>query len=164
MMNKSKKNSMDDFKHYITREKLKELKQDYEALRRERKAKVENESTDAFHSEELSAEFVSFHQDLDYLDIKIHEIEQALNNFEIIKPPIKRDRDKVGLGANVQIKINGKINEFDIVDTLEANPSKNRISNESPIGRAIFGKKVGETAVVKTPDAVHSYKIVRIRY
>ena len=142
MMNKPKK-YMDDFKYYITKEKLVELKQNYEKFKKERRAKLDNESPSAFHSEELSAEFVSFQEDLDYLDDRIQQTERVLNNFEIIKQPVKQERDSVGFGSKVQVKINGKLNEFNVVGTLEADPSKNKISNESPIGRALFGKKKG---------------------
>ena len=155
---------MDDSKYYITKEKLQELKQEYEKLKQARKTKLGNESPSAFHSEELSAEFVSFQEDLDYLDTKIQTTEHILNNFELIKQPLNKKRNNVGLGAVVQVKSNNKISEFKIVGTLEADPSSNKISDKSPIGLAICGKKVGDTAIVETPDAVNAFKIIKIKY
>ena len=58
--------------------------------------------------------------------------------------------------------MDGELDEFTIVGTLEANPSAKKISNESPIGQALLGKKVGEIVVVKTPIVNHSCKITKI--
>lgn len=82
------------------------------------------------------------------IEARIKEIEGILKNYEIIK----KDRShRVNIGKTVRIKV-GSMPEQDytIVGALEADPLKQRISNESPIGKGIIGSKKGETVVVKT--------------
>ena len=75
------------------------------------------------------------------------------------KPP-----KKVTLGTTVKIEINGEIDEFTIVETLEADPANKKISTSSPIGKALLGKEEGETITVKTPIVNHRCKILKIKY
>jgi transcription elongation factor GreA len=73
--------------------------------------------------------------------------------------------DEVHLGASVKVKDlkNNESYEFNIVGSAEADPSNQRISNESPLGRALIGHKKGETVDVSTPRGVVKYKIESIR-
>jgi len=68
------------------------------------------------------------------------------------------------LGATVTLEeADGQINEFMIVGTLEANPGEGKISSESPVGKSILGKKIGEEVVITSPIKV-VYKVKKIRY
>ena len=91
----------------------------------------------------------------------IKELEILLEKAELIE---KRDTDKVGLGTTVKIKYveDGDIEEFTIVGSKEADPSNNKISNESPIAQAIMGAKVGETKTVNSPGGSYDVKIKKI--
>ena len=80
-------------------------------------------------------------------------------NAEIIKGSKK---SSVGLGSKVTLKNGAKPVEYHVVGPVEANPVEGRISNESPIGMALMGKKVGEKAIVSTPKGDINYKIVAI--
>ena len=151
-------------KFYLTREGLTKIKEEYEKILETRKLKSKKGVPPVLHSEDLNTEFVAFREDLDLLESKIEELKYILKNFELIKPPPKKERDKVHLGAQVQVAIDGEIDEFKIVGTLETNPSNNKISNESPIGQALLGKRVGETVVIKVPIVNHSCKIIKIKY
>jgi transcription elongation factor GreA len=67
------------------------------------------------------------------------------------------------LGATVKLKSsNGKSKEFQVVGTVEADPLNGKISDESPIGKALLGKKVGETIEIKTPAETTTYEIAEI--
>jgi transcription elongation factor GreA len=88
------------------------------------------------------------------------EIEKILANAEIIKKP--RGDSKVQLGSLVKLKGDGKAKEFQIVGTVEADPLNGKISDESPIGQALLGKKEGESVEITTPTDTTSYKIVDI--
>ena len=88
----------------------------------------------------------------------------VLKNYEPIKPPVKSGQSVVGLGATVVAEIDGELDEFTIVGTLEADPAERRISDESPIGKSFLGKKAGDTIVIKTPLVNHSCKIKKIKY
>ena len=154
---------MENEKYYLTRQKLEELRKEYQELRELRKIKSKKGAPSAFHSEELNIEFVSFQEDLGLLDSRIEEIENILNNFELIKPPAKKERDKVHLGAQVTVEVNGKDCEFTIVGTLETDPFSGKISNESPVGKALLGRKVGDEVVISFPTRMLC-KIKKIKY
>jgi transcription elongation factor GreA len=142
---------------------LKKIKKEYQKLLRLRKLKSKGESPSVFHSEELNTEFISYKEDLDFLEAKIVELDHILKNFEIIKPPPKRERDKVHLGAHVAVEVDGQTDEFIIVGTLEANPAIGKISNESPVGKALLGHKVGDEVLISSP-VKKVYKIKKIKY
>jgi len=150
-------------KYYLTKEGLKKIKKEYKKLLRLRKLKAKGGAPSVLHSDELSAEFVSYREDLDFLESKIEELEHILRNYELIKPPPKKERDKVHLGAQVKVEVDDQTDEFVIVGTLEANPTMGKISNESPVGKALLGRKVGEEITISSPVKV-TYKIKSIRY
>lgn len=117
----------------------------------------------AFHSEELDTEFVAFREDLELLDSRINDLEYILKNVCLIQTPPEGQRDKIDLGANILVEVNGHQEELNIVGTLEAEPNLCRISNESPVGKALVGKKQGETAMVNS-EAKTVYKIIKVSY
>lgn len=89
------------------------------------------------------------------------EIEKILANAEIIKKP--RGDSKVQLGSVVKLKgEDGKAKEFQIVGTVEADPLNGKISDESPIGQALLGKKEGDSVEITTPTDTSSFKVVSI--
>ena len=107
-----------------------------------------------------NAEYQSARAEQDRNETRISEIENILQNVEIIKKP--RGDSKVQLGSLVKLKGNGKTKEFQIVGTVEADPLNGKISDESPIGQALIGKKEGESVEIKTPDGITTYKIADI--
>ena len=115
------------------------------------------------HSEDLDPEYLAFQEDLNFLDLRIAETESILKNAVLIKTPPKEKRDIVGLGAIVSIDVDGHLDEFQMVGTLEANPAIGKISNESPVGRALLGHTAGEEIVVSSPIKTN-YKIKKVRY
>lgn len=107
-----------------------------------------------------NAEYSSARQEQDKNEIRIGEIEHILANVEIIKKP--RGDSKVQLGNTVKLKNDGKTKVFTIVGTVEADPLNGQISDESPIGLALLGKKVGDSVEIKTPAETSTYKITDI--
>jgi transcription elongation factor GreA len=108
-----------------------------------------------------NAEYSSARQDQERNENRISEIEHIIQNVEIIKKP-KAD-NKVQLGSVVKLKSSsGNAKEFKVVGTIEADPLNGKISDESPIGRVLIGKKSGETIKIQTPIEVSTYKIVEI--
>jgi len=148
---------------YLTKNGLKKLETEFQKLKELRRIKLGKEAPAVFFSEELNAEFVSFRDDMDLLDAKLEEFEHILKNYEIINPPPLIDRDKIGLGATVAIDVDGKKDEFFMVGTLEADPALGKISNESPVGKALFGLKAGDEAIVNSPVKL-VYKIEKVNY
>ena len=149
---------------FITKPKLKELKKEYEDLLKFERAKTANQETPKiFESEDINPEFLSFQEDVDFLRSRIEELKNIIDHHEIIKNPGKEKNNIVDLGATVKVDINGENNEFTIVGTLEANPALGKISNESPVGKTLLGRKVGEEILVSSPVKTN-YKIKSVRY
>ena len=155
---------MDGKIFYITKEKLRELKKEHETLLDfERKQSLNQDVPKVFESEDLNPEFVSFQEDVGFLKASIAELKNILEHYELIKSPPKDKQGIVGLGAKVRIAVDGQKDDFVLVGTLEANPALGKISNESPVGKAILGHKVGDEVVVSSPINI-TYKIKSIKY
>ena len=155
---------MEDKTFYITKGKLNELKKEYEELLIfEHKKSLEQEAPKILESEDLNPEFVSFQEDVGFLRARIDELKNIIDFHKLIKSPPKDKHNIVGLGAKVQVAVNNQKDEFVIVGTLEANPALGKISNESPVGKALLGHKVGEEVIVYSPTKV-KYKIKNIKW
>ena len=147
-------------KFQITREGKKELESELEQLK-SRRSGIADKIAAARDYGDLSenAEYDAAREEQGLVESRIAEIEDILQNAELIKAT---KRSTVGLGSKVTLKNGKKTIEYFIVGPVEANPLEGRISNESPIGVALEGKKVGEKAVVVTPKGEISYEIVSI--
>jgi len=155
---------MDEKIFYITNAKLHELKKEYEDfLSIEHKKNLDLDVPKVLESEDLNPEFVSFQEDVGFLRSRIDELKNILDHYELIKNPTKDKQGVVGVGAKVKIDMNGQKDEFIIVGTLEANPVVGKISNESPVGKALLGHKVGDEILVSSPVDI-TYKIKGIKY
>lgn len=146
----------------LTKEGADELEQELKGLTAERKLIAERIKTAReFGDLAENAEYQSARQEQDKNEARIQEVEHILQNVEIIKSP--RSDGKVQLGSKVKLKSEaGKTKEFQVVGTVEADPLEGKISDESPIGQALLGKKVGEAVEIKTPAETAIYKIVEI--
>ena len=99
--------------------------------------------------------------ELEVVDEKINNLETALEDATIISGECKRDQ--VEIGCKVKIKVSGNLTkEFNIVSHLEADPNANKISDQSPLGVALIGKKVNDEVEVSAPAGKITYKIVSI--
>jgi len=107
-----------------------------------------------------NAEYQSARAEQEANDARIADIEHILQNVEVIKAP--KSDGKVVLGSRVTLKNDGKSKEFQVVGTVEADPLNGKISDESPIGQALIGKKVGDAVEIKTPAETCTYKLVSI--
>lgn len=107
-----------------------------------------------------NAEYQSARQEQERNETRISELEHILSNAELIKET--KDDSKVRLGSHVRLKSNGKQKEFQVVGTVEADPLEGKISDESPLGQAVIGKKVGDEVEIVTPVETATYKIVEI--
>lgn len=107
-----------------------------------------------------NAEYQSALAEKDRNEARIAELETILQNVEIIKKP--RGDSKVQLGSVVKLKNDGKTKEFQVVGTVEADPLNGKISDESPIGQALLGKKEGDKVELAAGGETTSYKIVGI--
>lgn len=151
-------------KFYLTKKGLERIKREHRDLKALRVAKVTGGVPKIWQSEDVNPEYLSFQEDLSFLETRIAELDIILKNVELIKIPAKEKQNIVGLGATVTLEErDGKINEFMLVGTLEANPYEGKISSESPVGRALFGRKVGEEITITSPISV-VYRIKKVKY
>jgi transcription elongation factor GreA len=106
-----------------------------------------------------NAEYDAAREEQGLLESRVAEIQDILLNAEVIKAGSKT---KVTLGSKVELKNSSKSVIYTIVGPVEADPLNGKISNESPIGLAVFGKKVGDSATITTPKGSVSYTITNI--
>jgi transcription elongation factor GreA len=108
-----------------------------------------------------NAEYAAARQEQERNEQRINEVEYILLNVELIKTP--RTNGKIRLGSKVQLKGGrGNIKAFQVVGTVEADPLNGKISDESPIGKALIGKTEGDKVEISTPSETITYTIVAI--
>lgn len=151
-------------KHYLTKQGLKKIQKELEYLKKLKITKIKGEVPRFFHSGELDPEYFAFQEDMGRLEERIAELNDVLKNYETIGVPLKSEQDRVQLGARVLIEMDGEIEEFTIVDKFEADPVNSKISNDSPLGKALLGRRMGEMVEVNTPIINHFCKIIKIKY
>lgn len=146
--------------YMITKQGKKELEDELRVLMNRRKgvAKKIAEARD-FGDLSENAEYDVAREEQGLIETRITEIEDILTNAGIIKGGSK---SKIALGNKVELRNGKKRVVYTIVGPVEADPLEGRISNESPIGLAIFGKKVGDKAIIETSKGKVSYEIVSI--
>lgn len=106
-----------------------------------------------------NAEYHAAKEDQERVDSRLKEIEHILLNTEVVTHAPK---NTVSIGNAVTLKSGAKESTYYIVDSIEVDPIEMKISDESPIGKAIMGKKVGATVEIKLPVGTKKYEIVKI--
>ena len=154
---------MDEKKIYLTEEGLNELKKELDFLKLEKRPEIINALKDARALGDLSenAEYDAARSEQASTEARIKEIEKMLENVEIINSVAT---DAVALGTKVKLEYieDDEIAEYSIVGSKEADPFTNKISNESPIAKAIIGHKVGDIVNVISPNGEYQVKVVEI--
>ena len=151
-------------KTLLTKEGLAELKKELDELinvKRPANLKAIKEAR-ALGDLSENADYDSAKEDQAELEGRIKKIEKMLENYEIIE---KADNDKVGLGSTVEIKYidDDETDEYEIVGSQEADPFASKISNESPIAKALLNKKVGDIVEVESPNGTYKIEITKIK-
>ncbi len=150
---------------FLTREGRAKLDAELEHLRNVRRAEVAERIHSAKDEGDImeNSAYDEAKNEQAFVEGRIMTIEQMLKNAVIIETT--RASDTVGLGSYVTVVERGGTEDemFHIVGSAEADPTRGRISNESPVGRALLGKRVGDEVQVKIPDGVRYLKITDIR-
>ncbi len=146
----------------LTQSGVDELKEELNSLISERSSIAESIKTAReFGDLAENAEYQSARQEQEKNEARISEVQHILQNVQLIKTP--RGDSKVQLGSKVHLKSkDGKTKQFQVVGTVEADPLEGKISDESPLGQAVLGKKEGEEVEIKTPVETATYTIVDI--
>ena len=158
---------MSEEKVYLTDEGFLELETELNELKNVRRPAVIKALKEARALGDLSenADYDAARSEQAQVEGRIQELEKIMENAEIIE---KGNTDSVSLGITVKVKYidedddDDEIEEYRIVGSKEADPSNNKISNESPLAKAIMNAKVGETCVVESPNGSYDVKILEI--
>ncbi len=152
-------------KNILTYEGLKKLEDELEDLKVVRRKEVSQKIKEAREQGDLSenAEYDAAKDEQRDIETRIEEIEKILKNSEVVLEE-EADSDKVSIGCMVKIldcEYDEEL-EYKIVGSTEANSLKGKISNESPVGRALIGKAVGDSVTIETQVGELTYKILEI--
>ena len=148
---------------YLTNTGLADAKAELAHLKKNKRAEIAERIHQAREYGDLTenSEYDSAIADQSLIENRIAELENILKNVKVIAE--EQSEDFVVIGSTVKIDMDGEIDEFKIVGRVEADPSKKRISNESPLGTSLLGAKKGEEVEVTTPIVRYKCKILEIK-
>ena len=157
---------MAEKKNILTYAGLKKLEDELQDLKVVRRQEVAQKIKEAREQGDLSenAEYDAAKDEQRDIEARIEELEKILKNVEVVVED-EIDLDKINVGCRVKVydvEFDEEM-EFAIVGSTEANSLENKISNESPVGKALIGKKVGDTITVETQAGDVEYKVLEIQ-
>ena len=157
---------MEEKKNILTYEGLKKYEDELHELKVVKRKEVAQKIKEAREQGDLSenAEYDAAKDEQRDIETRIEELEKILKNVEVVaEEDVTSDRINIGCTVRIQDVEEGFEEEYSIVGSTEANSLENKISNESPVGKALIGKAVGEEAAVMTPAGEFKYKVLEIR-
>jgi len=154
---------MNNRTQYISEEGLAKLRAELEELVNVRRQEIAQRIHDAKEHGDLAenAEYEDAKNEQAFVEGQIQRLEALVKNATIIEG--NHTTDHVQVGSTVKVEGADGKQVFTIVGSTEANPGEGRISNESPVGRALLGKRKGEAVIVHVPAGDFSYKILDIK-
>mgnify|MGYP002990950076 CR=1 FL=1 len=150
---------------YVTKEGLKKLQEELERLQNVERPKISKAIGEAIEKGDISenAEYDAAKDEQRDIEARIEQIEKILKNAEVVVEE-EVDLDKINIGCQVKIldmEFDEEL-EYKIVGSTEANSLKGKISNESPVGKALIGAGVGDVVEVETQMGNLKYKVLGI--
>ena len=147
---------------YLSREGLAKLRAELEDMTSHKRPEVAQRIHDAKEHGDLSenAEYEDAKNEQAFVEGRIQTLEALIKNATIIDE--HHSTDHVQIGSTVKVESDDGEESFTIVGSTEAKPAEGRISNESPVGRALLGKKKGEKVLVRVPAGDFTYKVLGI--
>ena len=152
--------------NFLTKEGFQKLQEELDHLRTAKRQEVAERLHEAMEGGELieNAEYEAAKNEQAFVEGRIQELDLLLATAQIIEENGKpKKNDAIQVGSKVTIKEgNYEAETFTIVGAAEANPREGKISNESPIGKAILSRKLGDVVKVETPGGTYNVKIVKV--
>lgn len=146
----------------LTKEALEKIKNELRQLKEKRQKTIERlKVAKDFGDLSENAEYHDARDEQSFTEGKIQELETILKNAKIVEKG--NGNNVIGLGSIVETKNQEGKTIFEIVSINESDPKTNRVSDQSPIGRALLGKKIGEKAIVESPAGKKIYQIISIK-
>lgn len=152
-------------KIFVTKQGLEELKKELEEIEKVKRPQVLERVSQARSMGDLSenSEYTAAREELSLNDGRIEELSDMLKRIEIInEEKASKKTGSVQLGSKVKVKVNGKVEFFELVGEWEADPQEKKISHESPLGKALIGKALNDKIEVEAPVGKIVYHIVEI--
>ncbi|MBI3589135.1 MAG: transcription elongation factor GreA [Candidatus Liptonbacteria bacterium] len=149
-------------KYYLSQERFDELKKELENLKSSKRREIAERLKTAKEFGDLSenAEYSEAREEQAKVEGRIFELEEIMKQVAVIEKT--GVVDQVGVGSMVTVKKDDKVIQYSIVGSNETSPEAGKISNESPMGRALLGRKVGDKITVKTPGGETNFVITKI--
>ncbi len=152
---------------FLTREGFQKLQDELDHLKTVKRQEVADRLHEAMEGGELieNAEYEAAKNEQAFVEGRIQELEMLLATARLIEEEDKNHPDGlITVGSTVTIQEQGfEAETYTIVGAAEANPREGKISNESPIGKAILNRAVGETVPVETPSGTYKVKIMKVK-
>ncbi len=157
----------DDDQTLVTKEGLKKLKDELEHLKTTRRAEVAQRLREAISYGDLSenSEYEEAKNEQAFVEGRILELEQKIKNAKIISDKRESKTKEVEIGCTVvlaNITDGDQPERYTIVGSTEADPLDHKISNESPIGKAVLGKSKGDRVEIHSPSGIIKYEVVQV--
>lgn len=149
-------------KKYISGEGLEKLKQELETLKTAKRHEIAQRLEEAKRLGDLSenAEYAEAREEQEFNERRIAELEEFIKKSVVISKT--EGKEEIQIGSTFIVKSSGKEQKLTIVGSEESDPSSGKISNESPLGRALLGKKANDEVKIRTPKGEMKYKIEKI--
>ena len=150
-------------KFLLTKDGFAQIKQEHDVLVNTKRVEIADRINRAREFGDLAenSEYDAAKEEQSLLEARISELEAALHGAKVIEEAAKTDF--VVIGSTITVEIDGQTDEFTVVGTMEADPAKRKISNESPVGQALLGAKIGDIVEVTTSIIKANYKVLQIK-
>jgi transcription elongation factor GreA len=150
---------------FLTKEGYEKHQTELDYLRTVKRQEVADRLHEAMEGGELieNAEYEAAKNEQAFVEGRIQELEMLLATARVIENDKKKKADAVQVGSTVTIQENGSEEEtYTIVGAAEANPREGKISNESPMGKALLNQRAGDDVQIETPDGSYTVRIIKI--
>ena len=150
---------------FLTKEGFEKHQEELDYLRTTKRQEVADRLHEAMEGGELieNAEYEAAKNEQAFVEGRIQELEMLLATARVIEEDKKKRGETVQVGSTVTIQEDGSEEEtYTIVGAAEANPREGKISNESPMGKAILNHRIGDEVKIETPDGSYTIRIVKI--
>ncbi|MBI2463128.1 MAG: transcription elongation factor GreA [Candidatus Spechtbacteria bacterium] len=148
---------------YLTKEGLEQLRKELNELKTTKRAEIASRLKEAASFGDLSenAEYMEAKEDQAFLEGRIDELEEVLRNAQVVTKTTS-GVELIEIGCAIEVIADEQKRTFVLVGKEQADPITNKISSESPLGKAMLGRRIGETVDIFTPSGSKQYKITKI--
>lgn len=163
MKTANKTNVVNNNKVFMTAEGLAKIKKELAELQTTKRKEIAQRIQSARELGDITenSEYESALEEQAFIEGKIDELSEVIRQAEVIEKVNIKDHS-INVGSHVRLHLEGAELEYEIVGELEADPLKNKISHDSPLGQALIGKKIGDKIVVEAPMGKLSYTVLKI--